>query len=118
MAFRKAVNSCKFVCKDVATGLQNVTNSYHPHHPSNGDYWISDDYWRIIDLTTQPQKLEEEDGERLTRSIVRLNDNYNLIASRLGPTLQKAYDGVAEQINDLNHDDPNRRMIPPMQQKR
>ena len=101
---------------DVRRRLQeSYTQDYF--HPSNGD-WISDDYWRIIDLTTQPQKLEEEDGERLTRSIVRLNDNYNLIACRLGPTLLKAYDGVAEQINDLNQDDPNRRMIPPMQQKR
>src|SRR5438270_10772904 len=80
-------------------------------HPANGDY-ISDDYYRIIDLSTQPGELDKEEAGKLNRSINRLNEKYALIQSSLGgSSLQGAYNSVAEQINTINKSDASRSNI-------
>lgn len=80
-------------------------------NPANGD-WISDDYWRIIDLTTQPSQLSGEKIKELDETISRLNGKYNLIQRRLGnSSLLGAYVDVAEQVTALNEDLP----VPAMQ---
>lgn len=84
-------------------------------NPLNGD-WISDDYWRIINLTTQPNRLNDDEAGKLNRSITRLNGKYSYIQVRLGgSSLLGAYNSVAEQINVINSADPDRSDIAPMQ---
>ena len=87
------------------------TETYH--HPMNGD-WISDDYFRIIDLTTQPTVLDEHEMGRLQRSIDRLNEKYAHIQRKLGPVLMAGYNDVAQQVTTINAADPLRQDIPPM----
>lgn len=80
-------------------------------NPLNGD-WISDDYYRIIDLTTKPGKLTDDETGKLNRSITRLNDKYGYIERRLGgSSLLGAYSNVVEQINAINLVDPDRQYI-------
>lgn len=79
-------------------------NSYTEDYfnPANGD-WISDDYWRIIDLTTQPGELNDKELIKLDGAITRLNNKYTLIQRRLGnSSLLGAYVDVAEQVTALN----------------
>jgi hypothetical protein len=84
-------------------------------NPLDGD-WISDDYYRIIDLTTQPGTLRVTEAGKLDRSITRLNGKYAYIETRLGgSSLLAAYNSVAEQINTINAADPNRSSIALMQ---
>ena len=83
--------------------------------PVNGD-WISDDYFRIINLTTKPGSLTEEETGKLSRSITRLNGKYEHICRRLGvSSLIEAYNDTAKQINTINSADANRANIPTMQ---
>ena len=83
--------------------------------PVNGD-WISDDYYRIIDLSTKPDYLTEDETGKLERSIARLNEKYKIIEKRLGClSLLDTYNSVARQITTINTADPNRGSIPPMQ---
>ncbi len=84
-------------------------------HPMNGD-WMSDDYWRIIDLTTQPKPLNTEDSRKLNSSIERLNNKPATVCRSLGYiSLIDAYNSVAEQINTINSNDSSRSEILSMQ---
>jgi hypothetical protein len=96
---------------DVCRRLEVFYTNGSYFHPSNGD-WISDDYYRAIDLTTQPGQLTEEETGKLNRSITRLSEKYELIQSYLGESsLIDAFNSVAEQINNINSVDPNRSNI-------
>lgn len=90
---------------DIRRRLENsYTQDYF--NPANGD-WISDDYWRTIELTTQPGELNSDEVKELDGTISRLNGKYNLIQRRLGnSSLLGAYVDVAEQVTDLNEDLP------------
>lgn len=80
-------------------------------NPINGDY-ISDDYFQIIDLATQPRRLTKEEQGKLNRRIERLNGKYDHIENVLGSNgLLGAYLGVIEQINAINSADTNRENI-------
>lgn len=84
-------------------------------NPEDGDF-ISDDYNKIIDLSTQPNQLKPQDLRILNRSIEHLNGVYPTIEKRLGRAgLLDSYQNVAEQINNLNSADPNRANVTPMQ---
>ncbi len=100
--------------EDVRREFERVyTNDYF--NPINGD-WISDDYFRIIDLTTKDGSLSEAEMGKLDRSITRLNGKYTHIQKRLGESsLAGAYNAVAEQINAINEADTSRIAIPRMQ---
>ena len=79
--------------------------------PQNGD-WISDDYLRIIDLTTKPGNLNEDDKGKLNRSIIRLNEKYDYVESMLGSSsLLGAYIDAVVQINTINSADPDRESV-------
>lgn len=80
-------------------------------NPLNGD-WISDDYFRIIDLTTWPSRLSGDDKGKLNRSISRLNGKLSHIQTRLGGTsLLGAYNSIVEGVNIANSKDPDRQDI-------
>ena len=98
------------VCRRFELGY---TGDYY--NPLNGD-WISDDYYRIIDLATQPGKLSEDEAGKLNRSIARLNSKYDYIQRLLGSSsLLGAYNSVASQVNEINLAEPNRDNIAEMQ---
>jgi hypothetical protein len=82
--------------------------------PTDGDK-MSDDYFRIIDLVTQPGELDEEATGRLDRAITRMNDKTRLVRSYLTPMLLDAYNSVAEQVNTINATDHARAAISQMQ---
>lgn len=120
--------------------ISDVRREFERHYyaayftPGDGD-WMSDDYWGIIDLATQPNPLTERDQGRLNRRILRLNEQYDRIVRILGTSLLvgahnsaaesfpgpegetglvpetalvDAYNSVAEQVNSINAADPNR----------
>lgn len=90
----------------------SYTENYH--NPLNGD-WISDDYWDIIDLTTQPEELKESEAASLNRMISRLNGKYEHIQRRLGDSsLLGAYVDVAEQVTAINNTRDSQFEIEPM----
>jgi hypothetical protein len=92
---------------------ESYTDNYF--NPVNGD-WISDDYARIIDLSTKPGALSDKESGQLGRSITRLNGKYDYIQIRLGgSSLLGAYNNVAEQVNAVNSTDATRSGIPLMQ---
>lgn len=95
---------------DVRRQFENVyTEDYY--NPTNGD-WISDDYLQIINLSTQPAKLNADDFAKLDRTIERLNGKYDFIQNRLGEaSLRDAYNSVAEQVNAINEANPDREGI-------
>lgn len=79
---------------------ESYTENYH--NPLNGD-WISDDYWDVINLTTQPGELTLLETSRLNRIISRLNGKYEHIQRLLGDSsLLAAYVSVAEQVTAIN----------------
>lgn len=81
------------------------------YDPLDGD-WISDDYYRAIDLTTHPGRLSAEDFGKLDRSITRLSEKSPHIQEMLeDPALIVAYNSVALQINEINSSDPEREKI-------
>lgn len=95
------------------------SGNYGPH---DGDR-ISDDYFDVIELATRPTRLNDRDAGRMVRLIQRLNNNVEegymkvMLKDRQDPQdhgLREAYDGVAEQINDINSVDPSRSDIPLM----
>ena len=95
---------------DVCHRFEEVYMAYY-YHPLDGD-WISDDYRRIIDLTTQPQTLDQKQAAKLNRSINRLNQKKEHLYMRLGDSsLVGAYNSVAEQVNSINSADLSRREI-------
>jgi hypothetical protein len=70
---------------------------------------LSDDFWRVIDLSTKPGKLSSTEENQLAFSIAELNDNYSKTERLLGRTsLLRAYGSVAAQINDINQATPDR----------
>lgn len=76
--------------------------------PTDGDF-ISDDYYKIIDLTTKPT-LNQKEVQALNRSIEHLNHVYPTIERRLGRAgLLETYRDVATQINTINAQDDTRR---------
>ena len=95
---------------DVRRRLEEFyTESYY--NPDNGD-WLSDSYWRIIDLTTQPGALTESDTNKLNQAIALLNDRHNRIMSRLSErSLIDAYVSVAAQVNTINVIDAMRKGV-------
>lgn len=83
--------------------------------PINGD-WISDDYYKIIDLTTKPDELSKDELNMLDEIITRLNEKYTHIERQLGSSsLCDAYNDVAEQVTAINSADLNRVNITSMQ---
>jgi hypothetical protein len=92
---------------------RSYTEDYY--NPLSGDR-ISDDYYRIIDLSTQPGELLDSEAGKLNRSITQLNSKYPYIEKRLGESsLFTAYNQVAEQVNDINAAEHHRFGIQEMQ---
>lgn len=70
--------------------------------PESGDR-ISDDYLKVIDLTTQPGALNEQALNSLNQSIQHLNQAYPFIERQLGRAgLLDTYYDVMQQINMTN----------------
>jgi hypothetical protein len=77
-------------------------------NPTDGDF-ISDDYFKVIDLTTQPGKLSEREARSLNRAVEHLNEVYPTIERRLGKAgMLDIYQDVMGQVNALNAADPTR----------
>ncbi|HMH31371.1 MAG TPA: hypothetical protein VK534_02755, partial [Methylomirabilota bacterium] len=58
----------------------SYTEDYY--NPVNGD-WISDNYFEVIDLATQPV-LSEKTADKLDQAIIRLNEKHVQIRAKLG----------------------------------
>jgi hypothetical protein len=101
--------------EDICHQFERYYTGGNYFEPLNGD-WIADDYFRIIDLTTKPGDLSEEETGKINRSIMRLNEKLSYTQKMLGSTtLQEAYISVAQQVNGLNAADPTRSLVIEMQ---
>jgi hypothetical protein len=68
----------------------------------SGDY-ISDEYLKLIDITTSPHRVNERNAQRLASSIRRLNRNLDTTSALLvGTEAGSAYDSVVDQVNSIN----------------
>lgn len=82
--------------------IDGVRNQLEKPVWESGDY-ISDEFWRLIDIATSPNRVTETNAERMASSIRRLNRNLDttsalLVGNEAGP----AYDRVVEQVNAIN----------------
>lgn len=67
-----------------------------------GDY-ISDDYFKLLDLTTSPNQRSHANAPRIASVVRRLNRNLAATSVYLDdPVLAQAYNSVTSQVNELN----------------
>ena len=96
------------IIEDVRRKFEEFYTNGSYFNEENGDWW-SDDYLRIIDLTTQKKELTEEELGSLQRAVDRFNEyRHDKLLIWLGE-LSIAFNSVAEQVNDINRTHTDKR---------
>ena len=82
--------------------IDGVRRSLESPGTEAGDY-ISDEYWRAIDLSTSPNWANSNETQLLSSAIRRLNRNLATTEAHLAHDgLVEVYNDVAAQLNDMN----------------
>ncbi|HET7673545.1 MAG TPA: hypothetical protein VFK11_03480 [Candidatus Saccharimonadales bacterium] len=94
--------------------IDDIRQRYESPNTDLGDR-LSDDYFRVYDLTTKPGELTENEERMLARSVGRLNQHKNLTRNLLKRTvLLDVYNDVIGQLNELNASKPSGFQLEPV----